>query len=100
MSEADSKTMAKQIQSKIPAGRFGDVSEVANTIVFLASDEAFYIVGSELIIDGGMSNLKGLSIKRPGVRAGLESLNHRCHFGWRPNSRFHLWQIENTSLQN
>lgn len=57
MSEADMKAMATQIQGQIPAGRFGDASEVAKTIIFLASDEASYIVGSELIIDGGMSNL-------------------------------------------
>jgi NAD(P)-dependent dehydrogenase (short-subunit alcohol dehydrogenase family) len=57
MSDADSKAMAAQIQSQIPVGRFGDASEVAKTIVFLASDEAAYIVGSELVIDGGMSNL-------------------------------------------
>ncbi len=57
MSEADSAAMAAHIQSQIPVGRFGDPDEVAKTIVFLASDEARYIVGSELIIDGGMSNL-------------------------------------------
>jgi NAD(P)-dependent dehydrogenase (short-subunit alcohol dehydrogenase family) len=57
MSEADSKAMAVQIQTQIPVGRFGNPSEVAKTIVFLASDEAAYIVGSELVIDGGMSNL-------------------------------------------
>ncbi|WP_310300409.1 SDR family oxidoreductase [Rhizobium sp. BE258] len=34
-----------------------NVSEVAKTVVFFASDEASYIVGSELVIDGGMSNL-------------------------------------------
>ncbi|NKL75795.1 SDR family oxidoreductase [Rhizobium leguminosarum] len=56
-SEADSKAMTAQIQAQIPVGRFGNPSEVAKTIVFLASDEAAYIVGSELIIDGGMSNL-------------------------------------------
>ena len=56
-SEADSKAMTAQIQAQIPVGRFGEPSEVAKTIVFLASDEAAYIVGSELIIDGGMSNL-------------------------------------------
>jgi len=54
---ADAKAMTAQIQSQIPVGRFGTASEVAKTIVFLASDEAAYIVGSELIIDGGMSNL-------------------------------------------
>jgi len=57
MSEADSKAMASQIQSQIPVGRFGDAGEVAKTVIFLASDEAAYFVGSELIIDGGMSNL-------------------------------------------
>jgi len=53
MSEADTKARAAQI----PVGRFGDAGEVAKTIIFLASDEAPYIVGSELVIDGGMSNL-------------------------------------------
>jgi len=57
LSEADSKAMASQIQSQIPVGRFGDAGEVAKTVIFLASDEAAYFVGSELVIDGGMSNL-------------------------------------------
>jgi NAD(P)-dependent dehydrogenase (short-subunit alcohol dehydrogenase family) len=57
MSEADMKAMAEGVQNQIPVGRFGDVSEVAKTVVFFASDEASYIVGSELVIDGGMSNL-------------------------------------------
>ena len=57
MSEADSKAMAAQIQGQIPVGRFGDVGEVAKTVILLASDEARYIVGSEIIIDGGMSTL-------------------------------------------
>jgi NAD(P)-dependent dehydrogenase (short-subunit alcohol dehydrogenase family) len=45
------------LQSQVPARRFGTPSEVAQTIVFFASDEAAYTVGSELVIDGGMSNL-------------------------------------------
>ncbi|ARQ13761.1 short-chain dehydrogenase/reductase SDR family protein (plasmid) [Rhizobium etli] len=57
MSEADMKAMAEGVQNQIPVGRFGDVSEVAKTVVFFASDEASFIVGSELVIDGGMSNL-------------------------------------------
>jgi NAD(P)-dependent dehydrogenase (short-subunit alcohol dehydrogenase family) len=40
-----------------PAGRRGDPSEIAQAVVFLASDEAAFTVGSELIIDGGMSTL-------------------------------------------
>ena len=42
---------------QIPAGRFGDPGEIAKAVVFLASDEAAFTVGSELVIDGGMSNL-------------------------------------------
>lgn len=55
--EADLKAVNAQIQSQIPVGRFGNPSEIAKAIVFLASDEAAFTVGSELIIDGGMSNL-------------------------------------------
>ena len=43
------------ILKQIPAGRFGQPSEIANAVVFLASDEAAFTVGAELLIDGGMS---------------------------------------------
>ncbi len=39
----------------LPIGRFGQASEIANAVVFLASDEAAFTVGAELLIDGGMS---------------------------------------------
>ena len=52
-----SKDLTAGIVSQIPVGRFGKPSEVAKTVVFFASDEAAYIVGSEIVIDGGMSNL-------------------------------------------
>jgi NAD(P)-dependent dehydrogenase (short-subunit alcohol dehydrogenase family) len=54
MSEADTKAMAA---AKVPVGRFGTATEIAKAVVFFASDESAYTVGSELIIDGGMSNL-------------------------------------------
>lgn len=38
-----------------PLGRLGQAVDVANGVVFLASDEASYITGAELIIDGGFS---------------------------------------------
>ena len=47
----------KALVAQIPAGRFGDAREIAQAAVFLASDEVGFTVGSELIIDGGMSNL-------------------------------------------
>jgi NAD(P)-dependent dehydrogenase (short-subunit alcohol dehydrogenase family) len=43
--------------SQVPAGRFGNASEIAQAMVFVASDEAAFSVGSELVIDGGMSTL-------------------------------------------
>ena len=39
----------------IPAGRLGQAQEVARAVAFLASDEAAYITGQVLAIDGGMS---------------------------------------------
>lgn len=45
----------KQINAMTPLGRLGKPEEVANAILFLASDEASYITGAELVIDGGYS---------------------------------------------
>ena len=55
--ETELKTVAASIQSQIPAGRFGNPIEIAKAVVFLASDESSFTVGSELVIDGGMINL-------------------------------------------
>ena len=45
------ESMAKQI----PLGTFGQVSDIANTVVFLASDDARYITGQTIHVDGGMA---------------------------------------------
>jgi NAD(P)-dependent dehydrogenase (short-subunit alcohol dehydrogenase family) len=39
----------------IPMGRMGDPIDIANMILFLASDEARYITGAEFVVDGGMT---------------------------------------------
>lgn len=57
LAEEQLKAVATSIQSQVPAGRFGTVAEIASAVVFLASDESAYTVGSELLIDGGMSNI-------------------------------------------
>ena len=52
VSAADPKLREKIIES-IPMRRAGRVEEAAYAIVFLASDEASYITGTELVVDGG-----------------------------------------------
>ena len=38
---------------RVPMGRLGTVDEIANGILFLASDESSFVTGAELVIDGG-----------------------------------------------
>ncbi len=45
----------QEMGSKVPLERLGTAEDVANGILFLASDESSYITGSELVIDGGYS---------------------------------------------
>jgi NAD(P)-dependent dehydrogenase (short-subunit alcohol dehydrogenase family) len=45
------------IESQIPLRRFGTPAEVAATVLHLAATESAFIVGSEVIVDGGMSQL-------------------------------------------
>ena len=51
----DNPDFYDQVAASIPNGRYGEPEDVANLVLFLASDEASYITGSELTIDGGMT---------------------------------------------
>jgi NAD(P)-dependent dehydrogenase (short-subunit alcohol dehydrogenase family) len=54
-SQEQLKNVSASIQSQVPAGRFGHPSEIANAVLFLASDESAFTVGADLLIDGGLS---------------------------------------------
>ncbi|WP_298901793.1 SDR family NAD(P)-dependent oxidoreductase [uncultured Psychroserpens sp.] len=49
--------MGKGFAQQVPLGRFGTSEEVAKTALFLASDDASYINGIELEVDGGLSQI-------------------------------------------
>jgi NAD(P)-dependent dehydrogenase (short-subunit alcohol dehydrogenase family) len=41
--------------SAVPVGHMGTAWDVAHAVLFLASDEARYITGTEIVVDGGLS---------------------------------------------
>lgn len=54
---ATQESTAAQIQSQVPLGRFGTPEEIASTVLHLSAPESAFIVGTEIIADGGMSQL-------------------------------------------
>jgi NAD(P)-dependent dehydrogenase (short-subunit alcohol dehydrogenase family) len=57
LGEADAQQLAQILLQQIPAKRFGKPEEVATAVAFLASDDASYITGVELAVDGGRTQL-------------------------------------------
>src|SRR5580765_2450297 len=51
----DVEALLKQRIGRIPLGFMGDGRDTANTALFLASDEARFITGTEIVVDGGMT---------------------------------------------
>ena len=51
------KERVRMIQTSIPLARFGKPEEIAKAVVFLASDDASYITGTELFVDGGFAQV-------------------------------------------
>ena len=55
LTETLSQELKERMLERIPLGRFGTAEDVANLVLFLASDEASYITGQVISIDGGMA---------------------------------------------
>ena len=50
--EEQQRAMLQQFASEVPLGRVAQPEEIAKAVVFLASDDASYISGIELFVDG------------------------------------------------
>jgi NAD(P)-dependent dehydrogenase (short-subunit alcohol dehydrogenase family) len=47
----------KMLSNNVPLGRLGKPDEIAQAVVFLASDDSSYITGTELFVDGGFAQV-------------------------------------------
>jgi NAD(P)-dependent dehydrogenase (short-subunit alcohol dehydrogenase family) len=51
----DAQALVAKRHASVPMGRMGDAWDVANAVLFLASDEARYITATQLVVDGGLT---------------------------------------------
>ena len=57
MTDVLDESQKSALLTRVPAGRLGHANEIAATVAFLASDEAAYITGATLHVNGGMAML-------------------------------------------
>ena len=60
-----SQTVMDQYRDRIPLGRAGEAEEIANVVFFLASEQASYVNGACIPVDGGLSAWTGQPVWRP-----------------------------------
>jgi NAD(P)-dependent dehydrogenase (short-subunit alcohol dehydrogenase family) len=61
LSEEQARQTKEAIGAQVPLKRFGRPEEIAAAVLFLASDESRFVVGTELVVDGGMMEIFGFS---------------------------------------
>ncbi|WP_119274774.1 SDR family oxidoreductase [Taklimakanibacter deserti] len=59
ITEHRSQAFIKGMEDSIPLGRLGTPADIANAVLFLSSDEASYITGTTIIVDGGQTLPEG-----------------------------------------
>lgn len=69
---ADPATRAAR-ESKIPLGRLGTAADIADVVLYLASDRAAYIHGQNIVVDGGVTGSVIAHLPRP---AAVDSVGH------------------------
>jgi NAD(P)-dependent dehydrogenase (short-subunit alcohol dehydrogenase family) len=57
LSQKQLKDTAAGIEAQVPLHRFGEPEEVSKMALFLASEDASFMTGSELVVDGGLTQL-------------------------------------------
>jgi NAD(P)-dependent dehydrogenase (short-subunit alcohol dehydrogenase family) len=57
MSDAQIDQIKEGVAATTPLGRVGTPDEIANAVVFLASDESGYMTGADLFVDGGAAQV-------------------------------------------
>ncbi len=60
-------------ESKVPLGRLGTASDIADVVLYLASDRAAYIHGQNIVVDGGVTGSVIAHLPRP---AAVDSVGH------------------------
>jgi NAD(P)-dependent dehydrogenase (short-subunit alcohol dehydrogenase family) len=66
----DSPGVLEARRALVPCSRIGEPEDIANAVVFLASDRADYITGEDVVVDGGFTKTIMSAIPRPGFEGG------------------------------
>ncbi|VVE89646.1 SDR family oxidoreductase [Pandoraea bronchicola] len=57
MADEDVRNLKVELAKTIPVGHMGKAEDIAHAALYLASDESSYVIGTELVVDGGASQL-------------------------------------------